>query len=345
MVRHHLRLRHPGWRFGTAVNGVGAAATFVVALVVGITKFAIGAWVPIVVVPLVIVLFKAIARHYRTVSNALEVTPDDVPPPPQWHTFVVLVGRVHKGVVAAVQHARSLRPDHIVALHIADDDTDHREVEREWERFGFDVPLEIVDSPYRELVEPVERYLDELDARWDSDRITVVIPEFVVGVRSVTNVLHGQNGLSLKLALLDRPNTAVLSVPFQLGGGVAPAPQPPVASNGRKPRLAATHDELDRDRLRTRFGRRDGPVIAEAPVRCRTAIEGEVTSTRVVPRAGSPWLEVKVSDGTATVVAVFTGRRRIPGMDPGRGVRLDGMLFEDHGRTIMMNPTYTLLAA
>ena len=106
MVRHHLRLREPGWRRGVAINGVGAVATFIVMLIVAITKFTKGAWVPIVVVPLVIVLFKAISRHYRKRRpRASRIEPDELPPPPHRHTFVVLVGRVHRGVAEALQYA------------------------------------------------------------------------------------------------------------------------------------------------------------------------------------------------------------------------------------------------
>ena len=84
-------------------------------------------------------------------------------------------------------------------------------------QYGFDIPLEIVTSPYRELVGPVERHLDDLDERWTNDTISVVIPEFLVGLRSLGNALHGQSALALKIALLDRPNTVVISVPFHIG--------------------------------------------------------------------------------------------------------------------------------
>jgi hypothetical protein len=124
---------------------------------------------------------------------------------------------VHKGVVEALNYAHSLRPDHLVALHIAEDETQHERIHQQWGEFEFSVPLEIIDSPYRELIAPVERFLDELDERWSDDRITVVIPEFVVGLRSTANILHGQSALGLKLALLDRPNTIVTSVPFHVG--------------------------------------------------------------------------------------------------------------------------------
>jgi amino acid transporter len=349
MVRHHLRRREPGWRRSAAVNGVGATATLIVTLIVAITKFTKGAWVPVVVVPVVITLFKAINRHYRKVGEGIRIEPDELPPLPSVHTFVILVGRVHRGVAEALQYARSLRPHHIVALHIADEGVDHKEVERDWARFKFSIPLEIVDSPYRELTAPVTRYLDRLDARWASDRVTVVIPEFVVGLRSVTNILHGQNGLALKLSLLGRPNTAVLSVPFQVGvaarNGSLPEGDGPIDPNKRLPRAAPSH-QLDRARLAARVatvapGERRISALA---ARARVSVTGEVTATRIVPRATGTWLELTIEDGSGSVVAIFHGRRAIPGIEPGRVAEFRGVLRDDVGRRVMLNPSYTLFA-
>ena len=114
------------------INGLGAVATFIVTLIVGITKFTKGAWVPIVVVPLVVLLLKSISRHYRVGAGRSGSNPTNWLRTPSEHTFVVLVGTVHRGVAEAMQYARSLRPHHIVALHIADEDVDHAEVERDW---------------------------------------------------------------------------------------------------------------------------------------------------------------------------------------------------------------------
>jgi hypothetical protein len=343
MVVHHLRLKEPNWRFGVIVNGTGAVATFLVTLIVAGSKFTSGAWIPIVIVPMIIMLFKAIAKHYRNMAVALRIEPEEVPPPPARHTFVVLVGRVHRGVVEAVNYAKSLRPDHLTALHVAEGEVDHAELHRQWERFGFDVPLEIVDSPYRELTEPVEAYLDALDRRWHTDRVTVVIPEFVVGVKSITNVLDGQNALALKLALLDRPNTAVLSVPFHLRPAM-PAFAVRPAGEASKPRLTASHAELETARLSRRFREGDGRVAsAETPTRVPVRLTGEITASRVVPRAGGPSLEITVDDGSGEVLAVFTGRRRVTGLDLGRAVILEGVTREEADRRILINPIYTLL--
>ena len=217
MVRHHLRLREPAWRRGVAINAVGAVATFVVLLIVAVTKFAGGAWVPLVVVPLIIGLFVVIKRHYTGVEAKLEVSPEQVRPARMNHSVVVLVGRVHWGTVKALQYARSLRPNHLAALYVSEDDDAGAEIHRQWESFRFDVPLEIIHSPYRDLTGAVETYLDELDRRWDDDTITVVIPEFVAGrLLSPTQLLHNQSAGALKLALLFRPDTVVISVPYHL---------------------------------------------------------------------------------------------------------------------------------
>ncbi|MGD9798919.1 MAG: APC family permease, partial [Acidimicrobiia bacterium] len=199
-------LRKRGHRGRSLISGLGALATFGVAMVIAVTKFRQGAYLPIVVVPAVIWTFRSIRRHYERMDTVLALDMEALPLPPGRHTFVVLVSRVHRGVVEAINYASSLRPDHLTALHVADG-SDHTKIQKEWEDLGFEVPLDIIDSPYRELTEPVEAYLESLDRRWATDRITVIIPEFVVGVTSVANLLHGQSALGLKLALLDRPNT------------------------------------------------------------------------------------------------------------------------------------------
>ena len=217
MVRHHLRLREPAWRRGIVINAVGATATLVVLLIVAITKFAVGAWLPIVVVPMIIVLFVSIKRHYARVQRKLAISPGEVRPRPDNHTVVVLVGGVHRGVVRALQYARSLRPNHLAALYVTYEDDGRQALEQQWKEFGFDMTLETVHSPYRELVDVVMQYLDELDGRWDNDTITVVIPEFVVGgLFSPTQLLHNQSAAALKLALLFRKDTVVTSVPYHL---------------------------------------------------------------------------------------------------------------------------------
>jgi RecG-like helicase len=105
-------------------------------------------------------------------------------------------------------------------------------------------------------------------------------------------------------------------------------------------------EDLDQERLGTRFAARphDAVPISDVPLRRAATVVGEVSAVRVVPRAGSPWLEVTLRDGTGSLVAIFTGRRQLRGITPGRAVLLDGVARHDRGRTVMLNPAYTLLA-
>jgi hypothetical protein len=159
----------------------------------------------------------SIKRHYTRIEAILAVEPGPVRPRSMNHTVVVLVGRVHRGTIEALDYARSLRPSHLTAVHVSDGDGDMAAIERDWGAFRFDIPLEIVPSPYRELTPAVERYLDEVDERWHGDTVTIVIPEFVTGrLLSPTQLLHNQSAAALKLALLFRKGTVVTSVPYHI---------------------------------------------------------------------------------------------------------------------------------
>jgi amino acid transporter len=217
MVRHHQRLREEGWRKGLAVNAVGACATLVVLLIVGVTKFAVGAWVPIVVIPVIIAFFKFVKGHYGRVGAAL-AAPTDWRSGRMNHTVVVLVGSVHRGVLQALTYAKSLAPNRLFAVSVVTDEEEQERLERQWAEYHIDVPLEFVHSPYRELTKPVLKFLDDIDERWENDVITVLIPEFVV-TRWWEHLFHNQSALLLKGRLLFRPGTVVTSVPYHVANG------------------------------------------------------------------------------------------------------------------------------
>jgi amino acid transporter len=214
MVRHHFRHRDDGWRRHAAISGVGATATFVVLLIVAITKFVDGAWVPLIVIPAIVVLFKGIKRHYTRVADVLKAEVD-YRPRRMNHTVIVLVGNVHRGVLEALAYAKSLAPNRLLAVTVVSDEDERERVELAWTDRHINVPLEIVYSPYRELSGPILRFIDELDARYDNDIITVVIPEFVVNTWW-GHLLHNQSALFLKGRLLFRKGTVVTSVPYHL---------------------------------------------------------------------------------------------------------------------------------
>ncbi len=214
MVRHHLKEREPRWKFNAWLNGVGAVTTLVILLVVATTKFTEGAFLPIIVIPLIIWLFKSIHTHYTTIEKGLEAAPD-YKARPMNHTVVVLIGSVHRGSLEALAYAKSLRPSRLLAVTVVTDEDEQEKIARQWAQYEIDVPLEIVFSPYRELARPVLRFVEEIDATRSNDIVTVVIPEFVVS-SWWGQLLHNQSALFLKGRLLFRKGTVVTSVPYHV---------------------------------------------------------------------------------------------------------------------------------
>ena len=216
MVRHHLSFRERGWRVSLVISAVGAVATFVVATVVIVSKFTIGAWIPVVLIPVIVVGFKAVKGHYRQVAEQLRVPQGFIEEQavPR-HGVVVLVGGVNQSSLAAIRYARSVGAADAVAVTVAIDEEHAERFRSQWERHHIDYPLEIIESPYRDLTGTVEDYLDELEQRWGHDYLTVVIPEFVLP-HWYQGVFHNQSALALKLALKFRKDTVVVNVPFHL---------------------------------------------------------------------------------------------------------------------------------
>jgi hypothetical protein len=214
MVRRWFRRKEPGWRRAAAFNIIGAIATFVVMWVIIISKFADGAWMVVLLIPMLVALFLAIHRHYVTAARQLSLE-GLVPPPPLRNTVVVPVSTLHRGTINALKYAESIAPGNVTAVHVSLDAEQTRKVRERWPTWGGDVPLVVLDSPYRSLVRPLLNYIEEIDARWDNDVVTVVLPEFVTK-RWWHHLLHNQTSLLIKGGLLFRKNKVVTSVPYQL---------------------------------------------------------------------------------------------------------------------------------
>ena len=217
MVVHHHRHRGSGWRWKRVVNAFGTAATASVTVIVMVSKFTEGAWIPTALIPLLVLMFKAIHRHYRRVAEELRV-PDDAAPADVRLSVVVLVGPlVNRGVLHAVSFALAMRPHRIRAVNVSFGDGAAAHLIEEWARHAITIPLDIVASPYRELSHPLLRYIDALDEEDRGDLVTVVLPEFVAR-RWWEHLLHNQSALVLKARLLFRPDTVVVSVPVRIEG-------------------------------------------------------------------------------------------------------------------------------
>ena len=210
MLVRSRRLKEKGWQTRVIISGVGAFTTAFVAGIVVVVKFTDGAWIPALVIPVLVLIFTSINKHYVRVRSYLQASEGFVAP---FHTHfvIVLVGSVNRGVLQAIQYAESLRPDRLIAMSVVHSEEDRRRLADEWSKFNLNVDLETVYSEYRDLAEPILNRINELEGESADDLITVVIPEFVTSLS--TQWLHNQSALQLKARLLYRPNTVVTSVP------------------------------------------------------------------------------------------------------------------------------------
>ncbi|MEA2639398.1 MAG: hypothetical protein QOF51_792 [Chloroflexota bacterium] len=217
MVSRWWRRREPGWQRSIVFNAVGATATFLVLLVVATTKFLDGAWMVIVILPILILLFRGINAHYSQYERELVVeTPVD--PAHISHLVVVPIAALNQVAMQTLAYAHSIargRDDTISAVHITDDSAGADALRLEWEEEGMEVPLTIIESPYRSLVGPLLAYVDAMHAQHPDKTLTVILPE-MVPAHWWEQALHNQTALRLKAALLFRPGIVVANVPYHL---------------------------------------------------------------------------------------------------------------------------------
>ncbi len=216
MVRHWWKLKtlERGWWWRATFNGLGAVATAVVAVVVGVAKFALGAWMVLVLIPIMIAVMWGIGSHYRRVRDAMTLERPDPTLPKISPRVVVPVNRLDRSALRALAFARAIASD-VLAVHVSETLEEGQRMRQRWERWAGPVPLAIVESPYRVLVQPLLAYLDALDEQEPGRTTVVVLPEFVPH-HFWESFLHNQAALRLKFRLFFRRNTVVCDVPFHL---------------------------------------------------------------------------------------------------------------------------------
>ena len=205
----------PGnWKKSIVINGLGAVATFIVLCVFIATKFIHGAWIVVVVIPLLVLLFRAIHKHYVMVAKQLS-TNGLSPLRPIKHTVIVPISGIHRGVVGALQYAQSIASDRVQAVYVDFEEEATANLKDKWEHWGAGIQLVVLPSPYRELTRPLLRHINRLARENANDFITVVLPEFIPA-KWWQHILHNQSSLLLKGSLLFKRGVIVTSVPYHL---------------------------------------------------------------------------------------------------------------------------------
>ena len=213
MFLRSRRARAVGWRWRAAINGFGALLTFVVLIIVAVTKGPDGAWIVIVLIPVIVAIFLKTKKHYDQVASQLTLR-DWSPPARRTNIVLVPIGGVQRAVVSALRYAESISTD-VRAVYVNDNTEQTATLRKDWDTWGGSVRLIVLESPFRSIMEPLLEYIDATERERTNAYITLVLPEFVPS-RWWHHLLHNQRALLIKGALLFRPNVVVTSVPFHL---------------------------------------------------------------------------------------------------------------------------------
>ncbi|HMA03804.1 MAG: APC family permease [Gemmatimonas sp.] len=217
MVRHWFVTRDPGWKWKATLNGLGAIATGIVSIVQVATKFTSGAWIVVVLIPLIIMLLRAIHEHYRLFAEEVKFVGHS-PIVPLHHTVVVPINAITKATAGALVYATMISAD-VRATYIDLDHSDTEKLRAAWQAWDIGIELVVVDSPYRSVLRPLVEYVENLRRDAPGELVTVVVPE-IVPRRWWEHFLHNKTALYIRTAFLFKPNVVVTAVPFHLGKAV-----------------------------------------------------------------------------------------------------------------------------
>jgi hypothetical protein len=337
MAKHHITNKEPRWRIGLFVNGTGAVLSFVVDIIIAVVKFKHGAWVVVVLVPVMVAFLVRLARQYEREAEQLE---RDVPEAVtarilRRHVVLVFVDRLDLGAARAVQYARTLMPDDLRAIHFVVDKDRASELAEAWSRLGLTrVALELVECPDRRLARAAVKTVAEALAGGETE-VSVLLPD-----RKYQGfwhrILHDQTAEELIREVSRLPHANVTTVPFHFETRRSSRSRRRVAgpadTNGQRPAAASPAPPAS-----------PRGTIGTARPRQRVRVTGHVRSLRVQPRAGVPTLECVLFDGTGGLSVVFLGRRHVAGIDVGTRMLVEGVVGDYHGRLAVLNPVYELL--
>jgi amino acid transporter len=365
MAKYHKQVKERGWKRRRIINGTAAVYTGIVVVIFAIVKFTEGAWVIVIIFPVLVYLLIRLNREYRMEDQVLENIQErrrfgveGRTPNYTRRVALIFVDSVDLATFAAIRYARGLRPTSMRAVHFVIDAAHAEKLREKWVEYGEDVPLEMIDTPDRR----VSRAAAELvvkEAAQEGTNVTVVLPR-----RSFSpllgRLLHDRTADQLSAVVSRVPNCAATIVPFDVGsrvavlharqaatlsatpasGGAATGEREVVVLNGKAARRADAADGTG-----PRPALPDG-VTAIANLGAggsRAVIEGRVLSVEIRPVEQNCVFECTIDDGTGLLTVMFYGRTGIPGLGPGTRLRLEGKISVRAGSRVMTNPAYELV--
>jgi hypothetical protein len=203
------------WLVKMLINGFGAVVTFFVTIIFAVTKFADGAWVVVILLPILVFVFFSIHKHYENLAGHLTLEKYEGQHHVGRHRVVLPIASVHRGTLKALRYAKSLSKD-VTAVHVSIDELETKKLQQKWETWGDGIRLVILESPYRLMIEPLLDYITELNQnQMENEVITIVIPQFIPR-RFWTNTLHMRTADTLRKVLMGQKDIVIVEVPYQV---------------------------------------------------------------------------------------------------------------------------------
>jgi amino acid transporter len=340
MARYHIRQKEPAWRRRLVINFVGGVYTALVVLIFAIVKFTEGAWLVLVVFPIMVFAFIRLNRRYRMEAAVLEHIGGHKPPdPPNFthRTVLVFVDEFNLATIAALRYARGLRPTALRAVHFVIDMQRADELREEWLRAARGIPLDLVDCPDRRLARAAGELVGQ-EASQPGTFVTVVLPR-----RSypplLGRLLHDQTADKIARVVSRIPRSAATIIPFDVEARTEVLHERHVGQKIKPP--APEAKLLEHERPAPRPG---VTPIASVSRNGKATVEGRVHSLEIRPVEHSCVLACQVVDASGEITALFYGRTHIPGVEPGSMIQLHGRVGVKGTGTVMINPAYELLS-
>jgi len=348
MVRHALRNKEGLWKAKVFINGLSGAVSFLVVIIFAVVKFTEGAWLVLVTAPILVITFLRLRRQYDREQEALTVKRhQERATSIARHDVTILVDSVDIATVGAIRYARSLKPRNLTAVHFVIDDRRAEEIQKAWAKSDAldDVTLELIDCPDRRLANSALDYAIRLTEKEEVE-LTLLLPRRSYS-RFLGRLLHDQTAEEIAAPISQLPRVVATIIPFDVAR----------ITSGAKLDVHHPHEVKKVAKQSVPTPKTNAPInvepishyaenvtkIGEIEWRKRAQVQGRVTSIKTAPRGSAPALQVEIWDETGGVSLQFLGRREIAGLEVGSQMRAEGMVGEDEGSMVILNPSYELL--
>jgi hypothetical protein len=348
MTRHALRNKTGQWRAKVFINGLAGSISLLVVIIFSVVKFTQGAWLVLVTAPILVVAFLRLRSQYDREQEALTVKRhQERATSIARHDVTILVDSVDIATVGAIRYARSLKPRNLTAVHFVIDDRRAEQIQKAWAKSDAldDVTLELIDCPDRRLANSALDYAIRMTEKPDVE-LTLLLPRRAYS-GFLGRLLHDQTAEEIAAPISQLPRVVATIVPFDVARITSSA-----ALDVRQPQEVMKVAKQSIPTPKTNAPINVEPVghyaenltkIGQIQWRKRAQVQGRVTSIKTAPRGSAPALQVEIWDETGGVSLQFLGRREIAGLEVGSQMRAEGMVGEDEGSMVILNPSYELL--